>query len=387
MANALLTKDQTPTLDFADVSGALEYWAQIAADPRFSTITHQQAGLATSVITPTTNLTDAKKYYWRFRARTSATLTADASVTDADGTGYNLRDDATHTGLGQTFKPLKSLPLKRVTLPLKKVGSPVGNVWVEIWTTSGGTPSAQTGTDSAVIAAAGLTTSFADKDFDFTTPIPLVAGTTYAIVLQGDFAVSGANYVVVNRSSSNSYSDGAPFKHDAGVVWTSGGTLDQDFTISFHSWLAWSPIWSFWLDTTAEAAVTPTAWTLVDPDETTDTYTFAVAPHYDISEPHVRRGYEHNIQGDLLTEYISTRARLSLDFNEAYVKHDQAAEILRFYHKRKAVYLMALTDYQQDTWERVWKVEFAEEPVFRPLAPGREDYFVGSVELEEAGLT
>ena len=79
MANQVLTLSLTPTLDFADVSGALEYWAQIATDPRFATISQQQTGLATSQFTATT-LADAKKYFWRFRTRTSAAIISEALI-------------------------------------------------------------------------------------------------------------------------------------------------------------------------------------------------------------------------------------------------------------------------------------------------------------------
>src|SRR3990167_2401262 len=210
MANEVLTKDQTPTLDFADASGALEYWAQISTDRRFSTITSQAAGLATSTYTPASNLTDAKKYYWRYRVRTSATLTTDQSNTTGSAAGHALRDAAARTILAQSFKPTKSLPLKRVILSLKKTGAPTGNIWIEIWATSGGSPSAQTGTDSATVSVASIGTgAFENVTFDFTTPIPLVAGTTYAITLHGDFAVSASDYCSWEYDAAGSYSNGS----------------------------------------------------------------------------------------------------------------------------------------------------------------------------------
>ena len=388
MANAVITNDRTPTLDWADVAGALEYWAQISADPRFTTIEHQQAGLATSTITVSSNLTDAKKYYWRFRTRTSATLSTDRSNTTASGAGSAVRDAAARTILAQSFTPGKSLPLKRIILSLKRTGTVVGNVWVEIWATSGGAPSAQSGTDSATVAVSTIgTAAFENVNFDFTTPVPLVAGTVYAITLHGDFAIDGVNYATWEDDGSGAYSGGSAFKADGSSAWSANGTDDMVFTTQTHSWGAWSQIWSFWLDSSMLTTVTPTAWTLVDPDEIADAYTFAVQPAYGGSELQVLRGNERNILGDLLTEYTTIRSRVEMSFDDAYVHYAQASEIMRFYHKRKSVFLIVLDYNGQDTRENVYKVEFEQEPVFEPLGHGREDYHRGEVIVAEAALT
>lgn len=388
MANAVLTNDLTPVLDWADVSGALEYWAQISADPRFTVIEHEQAGLATSTITPTTNLTDAKKYYWRFRSRTSATLATDQTNVTASAAGSALRDATARTILAQTFTPDKSLPLKRVILSLKRVGTVTGNVWVELWTTSGGgPPSAQSGTDSAVVAVSTIGAgAFENVNFDFTTPISLAAGTVYAITVHGSFAIDGANYCIWEDSGSATYADGAPYVNN-GTSWATNGTDDMVFTTQTHSWQQWSPIWSFWLDSTFPTTVTPTGFMLVDPTELADAYTFVAQPDPPkVTEAMVLRGQDRNILGDVLTEYTTQRSTIELTFDDAYIGYVQAAEIQRFAHKRKNVFLV-LTDYNgQDTRERVFKVEFAEPPEFVPIAPGRHDYFRGSATFIEAQL-
>ena len=386
MANTLLTTDRTPALNFADVSGALEYWAQVSADPRFVSLAYEETGLATSTVTPSSNLTDAKKYYWRFRARTSATLSSDQTNTPGGASGHALRDAAARTILAQTFVAGKGLPVKRVILSLKKTSAPTGNVWVEIWATSGGTPSAQVGTDSATVDVATLTTSFATYNFDFTIPVPLVAGTTYAITIHGDFAIDGVNYAQWEHDGAGNYASGSAFKQD-GSSFTANGSNDHIFTTQTHDWGSWSPIWSFWVDSAFRSTVAPTTkFTLVDPDDPSDLYAFDVAPLDAIDDEHVLRGEDVNIKGDILAEYVSNRAYLELSFENAYVKWDQAAEITRFYHKRKAVFLLLLNDYVQDTRERVFKVEFAEPPRFAAVAPGRHDYYRGTVTLKEAAL-
>lgn len=395
MANQVLTLDTTPALDWADVAGALEYWLQVSRDPRFSVITQQKTGLGVSTHTLATALTDARKYYWRFRTRTGATYNTDQAQSSNSGSGNALRDAAARTYLAQGFTPDYSYPVARVTLSLKKTGTPTGNLSAEIWSASAGNaPSAIIATASANVDVSTLTGSFANVNFDFAEPPPVVAGTLYFLVLRGTNAIDGANYAEWEHSGSNNYDGGGPYKGDATPSFTVNGTSDQSFLTRYQSaWSAWSPVWSFWVDTAAEAAFTPTVspqpkWALVDVDETTDYYEFAANPKMVASDQQLMRAKERNLQGDLLTEYQATRAKLFLDFEgRTYIGYQQKAEIERFANKRQAVYLVTLTNNRQDVVENIYKVEFVEEPRFTPISEGREDFFYGSAELEEAATT
>ena len=394
MANQVLTLDTTPTLDWADVTGALEYWLQVSTTPRFATITQQKTGLAASTHTLATALTDAKKYYWRFRTRTTAAYTTDQSVTDSSSASNALRDNAARTGLAQSFKPDYSLPIARVALTLRKAGTPTGSIWVEIWSGSTGSPSAQLLSDSTVVDISTLTGSSVSYNFDFAIPIPVVAGTTYHIVLQGNNTIDGANYAEWKHRNANEYSDGSPFKQDGSSTWTSNGTSDQVFNTQYQGgWSTWSPTWSFWLDSTAEAAFTPSVtnsigrYSYIDPDETTDTYTFAANPPTKADPVQMQKAFERNLQGDLLSEFIATRAKIALSFDETYVTLEQKTEIERFANKRKDIYLIILSYNRQDVVENIYKVAFTDGPTFAPLAHGREDLFVGKIGHEETALT
>jgi len=395
MANQVLTKSLTPTLDWADVTGALEYWLQVSRDPRFTVITQQKTGLAVSTYTLATALTDVKKYYWRFRTRTTAAYTTDQAQTTASASGMALRDAAARTGIAQSFKPAYSLPIARVALSLKKTAAPTGNIWLEIWSDSPGAPSAQLLADSAVIDISTLTTSFVSYNFDFTIPINVVAGTTYYLVLQANNAIDGVNYAQWEHANSDAYSNGSPFKHDGSVAWTSNGTLDQVFNTQYQGgWGAWSEPWSFWVDSTAEAAFTPSIsngigrYSYIDPDETTDVYTFASNPKMNADPVQMRRAFERNLAADLLSEFVATRAQIALDFSkESYITLEQRNEILRFANKRKDIYLVVLTYNRQDVVENIYKVAFTSDPKFQPLSYGREDLFLGSVEHEESAIT
>jgi hypothetical protein len=393
MANQVLTKSLTPTLDWADVSGASEYWLQVSTDPRFTVITQQKTGLAASTHTLATALTDAKKYYWRFRTRTTSAYTTDQAQTTAAAAGIALRDAAARTGLAQSFKPAYSLPIARVALSLKKTGTPTGNIWIELWSDAPGSPSAQLLSDSAVIDISTLTGAFASYNFDFAVPIPVVAGTTYYIVLQASNAIDGASYAQWENSGSNNYSDGSPFKSD-GSSWSANGTSDHVFNTQYQGgWSTWSSTWSFWVDSTAEAAFTPSVtygigrYSYIDPDDTTDTYTFAANPKTKVDPVQMQRAFERNLAGDLLSEFIATRAKIMLEFNETYIVLEQKTEIERFANKRKDVYLVILSYNRQDVIENIYKVAFTEGPTFEPLAHGREDLFVGSVGHEESAIT
>lgn len=395
MANQVLTKSLTPTLDWADVASALEYWLQVSTDPRFTVITQQTTGLAASTKTLATALTDAKKYYWRFRARTTAAYSVDQNQATASASGIALRDAAARTGLGQSFKPDYSLPIARVTLSLKKTAAPTGNIWVEIWSDAPGAPSAQLLADSGVVDISTLGAAFASQNFDFAVPIPVVAGTTYWIVLQASNAIDGVNYAQWEHANANAYSDGIPVKHDGSVAWTTNGTSDHVFSTSYQGgWGVWSPTWSFWVDSTAEAAFTPSVsngigrYSYIDPDETTDSYTFGVNPKTKVDPVQIQKAFERNLAGDLLSEFTATRAKIRLDFGGGtYIALEQKTEIERFANKRKDVYLVVLSYNRQDVVENIYKVAFTQDPKFEPLAYGREDLFVGEVVHEESALT
>lgn len=73
---------------------------------------------------------------------------------------------------------------------IKKVGSPTGNIWVEIHADGANpTSAAQQGSDSATIDVSTVSASYGYVAFDFASPINLTAGTEYWILLYGDYAL------------------------------------------------------------------------------------------------------------------------------------------------------------------------------------------------------
>jgi|SRR3990167_4027328 len=135
--------------------------------------------------------------------------------------------------VGQQFTPSKSSSINQVKFYLGKVALPTGNIWVEVWSDSADSPNAQTGVDSSTSSIAALSgdPTFALITFTFATPVPVIAGTKYWLVLNSDMSVvGGGNYVAVGYdASSPSYSGGIYGFADNLGAWTTSSTKDLIF--------------------------------------------------------------------------------------------------------------------------------------------------------------
>jgi len=123
--------------------------------------------------------------------------------------------------LAQSFEVTGSQTVGTVDLWLKKVGSPTGNLTVEIQTDSTGEPSgtAISNGTSGTVAASTLTTSYADITFTFGTPPSLSGSTTYWLVLKTTDSASDFNFVQWGADGSTpSYADGEMLSYD-GAAW------------------------------------------------------------------------------------------------------------------------------------------------------------------------
>lgn len=139
----------------------------------------------------------------------------------------------TNDKLAQSFEISTASTVSEVDLWLKKVGSPTGNLTVEIQTDSAGEPSgtAITNGTSNTVSASTLTTSFADITFSFASNPSLASGTTYWIVLTTADSQSNTNYVVWGADTSTpSYADGEMLGEDAST-W-SALSADAIFTVT-----------------------------------------------------------------------------------------------------------------------------------------------------------
>jgi len=157
-------------------------------------------------------------------------------------------------------------------------------------------------------------------------------------------------------------------------------------TDSGTTWSAWSEVGSYWLDIGLTAGYTPAqgGWALVDPDDVTDAYVLEVAPRHTVVESSINRVKIRNRQGELLSEYLTTKGIITLEFPEdGFMHHEQFREFCRFHTEIKTFFLVANTDNGRDHVTKIWKVQVTEDPALTMFAAGREDLMTGTVELEE----
>lgn len=159
-----------------------------------------------------------------------------------DPTVVALRDAAAREGIGETFTPSVGVPIDSVTFELGNVGSPVGNVWVELLATSVGVPFED-------VLARSLPRQ-PQYDFGvnvtrqrFRFPKPFVSDGTsqYGYRIMGDFPISGVNYVIATHdSTAPTYAGGQAFEWD-GTTYTMKPGTDHPFV----TWTAHLPLEQF----------------------------------------------------------------------------------------------------------------------------------------------
>lgn len=154
--------------------------------------------------------------------------------TDANvlkGTGaynkYAVRFLATHTGT-----------IQAVTLRLKKTGSPTGHFHAAIFSESGSLPSAGIGAESDAVDFTGITTSFANYVFTFSSPPAVIEGSYYWVVVDTDSYTYGASdYVEVASYDSSEQTDGAAAYNVSWAVLGHATLTLFDFQVFYVSYL------------------------------------------------------------------------------------------------------------------------------------------------------
>ncbi|MGW8179761.1 MAG: hypothetical protein ACWGQW_13535, partial [bacterium] len=129
------------------------------------------------------------------------------------------------------------------------------------------------------------------------------------------------------------------------------------------TWMApYSYVGSYWIDTSAteEIFLSRNQWMVVDPENVTDQYLFDLFPIYQIIEQNLYRIQERNRGGDLLSEYLTTKSQITLNFSGAqFIDHVQFHELLRFHTEIRTIFLVANIDGEcQTPMPHIWKVEF-----------------------------
>lgn len=131
----------------------------------------------------------------------------------------------------QSFVAGDSLPLSRVSLYVKKTGSP-SSATVHIVADSSGSPST-TDLVNATLLSGNVTGTYGWINVSFSSPPNLIAGNTYWIVV--DTSASASNYFVWCRDAGNGYASGAG-KYKS--TWsTSGAWTSVTGDLNFRTYL------------------------------------------------------------------------------------------------------------------------------------------------------
>ncbi|MBI5038087.1 MAG: hypothetical protein HZC01_05295 [Candidatus Kerfeldbacteria bacterium] len=129
--------------------------------------------------------------------------------------------------IAQSFKTNISEVVNKVSLYLKKVGSP-GNATVHIYSDNSGNPG--TSLTSGTLSASLVTTSYGWVDVTFNTNPQLTAGTTYWVIVDG--GSRNDRYYISGKTTDTAYTNGTGKSSTNLSSWTSAS---GDFT--FKIWL------------------------------------------------------------------------------------------------------------------------------------------------------
>lgn len=116
----------------------------------------------------------------------------------------NLGDVSTRAALAQSFRPSATEVLNKVSLYVKKVGTP-GDIAIKIVNDDGGEPS-NTVRASGTLPASSVPGNYAFVDGNLTSATTLTAGTTYWIIAVAP--VNASNYFIWGRDTTDAYSSG-----------------------------------------------------------------------------------------------------------------------------------------------------------------------------------
>lgn len=156
---------------------------------------------------------------------------ADQQWTTQNG-DVNLGDANARADLAQSFKPSATNALNKVSLYLRKVGSP-GDITLKIVSDNSGKPS-NTVLASGSLAASTVTGSYSFVDGTFTTAPTLTAGSTYWLIAIA--SVNSSNYFVWGADTLDGYASGtAKSSSNWSVNNASWSALASD--LDFKTWM------------------------------------------------------------------------------------------------------------------------------------------------------
>jgi len=150
---------------------------------------------------------------------------------------------------------------------------------------------------------------------------------------------------------------------------------------------AWREIGSYWLNTSGanNISVGRNIWKMFDPDDVTDIYILPLFPNYQIVKSNIDRLKTRNRLGTLLSEYLTSKSSLMLDYTQnGYMKHVQFREHRRFNEEIKTLFITTFKDSDDEMpVPNIWKVQYQSDPALTMISHGRQDLMTGSINFEE----
>lgn len=115
--------------------------------------------------------------------------------TQGNDTDQNHVGDSSTLHLASSFTAVSAYSVAKAKVRLKKNGTPTFTLIAKLYTNGTG-PDSQTGADSVeTLAATSITTSYADYEFTWSSPIAVSNGTRYWLVLFISAFGDNSNYV------------------------------------------------------------------------------------------------------------------------------------------------------------------------------------------------
>jgi hypothetical protein len=150
------------------------------------------------------------------------------SYTEASNDFSQLRLNSTTTSVGLQFTPTSDYQITSVQFEVQKGNSPTGNIWTEVWSTSGGLPNTKLATSDFIDVSTLNPSAKEWKEWTFTEEISVTNGTVYGLILTGDFVI-GAHYVLYYRRWIGTYGGAALFWN--GSTWSTSANADHTFRV------------------------------------------------------------------------------------------------------------------------------------------------------------
>ncbi len=163
----------------------------------------------------------------------NANATINESFEDAYTTDYGIGGETgTFEQQAQSFSTSKNVYSPKISVNIKKVGTPTDDIILEIQTDSSGKPSGTLVHENASVAldSSEISASFSYVDFDFPWNVRLNATTTYHIVMRRTASRDSSNIIRWSVKSGNAYSGGSQNERNSGT-WSTDTNIDFNFKV------------------------------------------------------------------------------------------------------------------------------------------------------------